>query len=217
MPLDYVENKEQNTVHSAVDVSVKLDSESTSILLGKINEAYNTQINDILLSALSMTLAEWTDNSKVLIDLEGHGREEILDDVDLSSTVGWFTSLFPVLLQVPENKNIASVIKSVKEQLRAIPNRGIGFGILRYLSAPEINERIKQIPTGEICFNYLGQFDQIESESGWKFASESTGNNHSLKQNFSHILDINALVVEEELHINWTYSSNIHNHNTVEK
>ena len=216
IPLDYPENQPQNKVASAVNISVKLNSQETNILLGAINEAYNTQINDILLSALSTVLAEWTGNTQVLIDLEGHGREEIFEEFDLSLTVGWFTSLFPVLLQIPENNNIASVIKSIKEQLRAIPNRRIGFGILRYLSTPEIREQVKTIPTPEIVFNYLGQFDQIQSETGWKFATESTGNNHSLKQNRSHILEINALVIEGELQINWTYSSNIHSHNTVE-
>ena len=217
LPLDYVENQQKNTVSSAVDISVKLNYESTSILLGSINDAYNTQINDILLSALSIALAQWTGDSKVLIDLEGHGREEIFDDVDLSSTVGWFTSVFPVLLQAPSDNNIASVIKSIKEQLRAIPNRGIGFGILRHLSNPEITEQIKSITTPDIAFNYLGQFDQIQSETGWKFATEPTGNNHSLKHIRSHLLDVNALVVNGELQITWTYSSNIYSHNTIEK
>ena len=217
IPLDYPENKQQNKVSNAVNISVKLNLQETNILLGAINEAYNTQINDILLSALGISLAEWTGNTQILIDLEGHGREEIFEELDLSSTVGWFTSLFPVLLQIPENNNIASVIKSIKEQLRAIPHRGIGFGILRYLSTPKISEQVKTIPTAEIVFNYLGQFDQIPSETGWKLATESTGNNQSFKQNRSHILDINALVVSRELQITWTYSSNIHSHNTVEK
>ena len=217
LPLNYLENQEQNTVNSAVNISVKLTVEETSFLLGSINEAYNMQVNDILLSALGISLAEWTGDSNILIDLEAHGREEILDDVDLSSTVGWFTSIFPVLLQLPEDKQITSVIKSVKEQLRAIPNRGSGFGILKYLSEPEIVERIKSIPEAEISFNYLGQLDQIQSHTGWKFATESTGNSHSLKQLRPHILDVNALVVEGELQINWTYSINMHSHITVEK
>ncbi|MDF5729956.1 MAG: amino acid adenylation domain-containing protein [Rhizonema sp. PD38] len=218
LPLDFADIKPENTVGSAATVSVKLSPEETQILLLSVNEAYNTQINDILLSALVQALAKWTGNSTVLVDLEGHGREELFSDVDLSRTVGWFTSVFPVLLQLPTINQPAAVIKSIKEQLRAIPNRGIGYGILRYLcEESNVNEQIQSIPTPEISFNYLGQFDQVQSETGWKFAPESTGANHSLKQTRDHLLDISALVVEGELQIDWTYSCHVHTHTTVEK
>ncbi|MBR8841048.1 MAG: amino acid adenylation domain-containing protein, partial [Stigonema ocellatum SAG 48.90 = DSM 106950] len=211
IPLDYAQIQQENTVGSAATVSVKLSPEETQTLLLSVNEAYNTQINDILLTALVKVLAEWTLNSTVLIDLEGHGREELFLDVDLSRTVGWFTSVFPVLLQLPKINQPASVIKSIKEQLRAIPNRGIGYGILRYLCEwTTVHEKLQTIPTSEIGFNYLGQFDQVQSQTGWKFAPESTGTNQSLKQSRDHLLDINALVVEGELQINWTYSSHVH-------
>ncbi|MCV3211983.1 amino acid adenylation domain-containing protein [Plectonema radiosum NIES-515] len=213
LPLDYAEN----TVGSAASVSVKLSVEETRTLLLSVNEAYNTQVNDILVSALVQTLAEWTGNSTVLIDLEGHGREELFADVDLSRTVGWFTSVFPVLLQLPKLDQPAEVIKSIKEQLRVIPNRGIGYGILRYLcETPTIHEQLQTIPTPGISFNYLGQFDQVQSQTGWKFAPESTGANKSSKQTRDHLLDIDALVVEGELQIDWTYSSNVHTRSTVE-
>ena len=217
LPLDYAHTQPENTVSSAAQVSVKLSVEETRALLGSVNEAYNTQINDILLSALGVSLAEWTDNSKVLIDLEGHGREELFSDVDLSRTVGWFTSLFPVLLQVPTINQPADIIKSIKEQLRAIPHRGIGYGILRYLcEVTTVNQQLQTIPTPEISFNYLGQFDQLQSQTGWKFAPESTGANQSSKQTRDHLLDINCLVVEGKLLIDWTYSSNVHARATVE-
>ncbi|MEH1847189.1 MAG: amino acid adenylation domain-containing protein, partial [Nostoc sp.] len=210
--------QQENTVGSAAGVSVKLSSQETHTLLTSVNEAYNTQINDILLSALVQALAEWTGNSTVVINLEGHGREELFSDIDLSRTVGWFTTLFPVLFQIPTINQPGEIIKSIKEQLRAIPNRGIGYGILRYLCKDTtVNEQLQTIQASEISFNYLGQFDQVQSETGWKFASESTGYNENLKQTRDHLLDINALVVEGELQIDWTYSSHIHTHATVEK
>ncbi|MBD2281009.1 non-ribosomal peptide synthetase, partial [Aphanizomenon flos-aquae] len=218
LPLDRVDIQQKNTEESAATVSIKLNVEETETLLLSVNEAYNTQINDILLSALALVLTEWTENATVLINLEGHGREELFSDVDLSQTVGWFTSEFPVLLQIPKLDQIGKIIKSIKEQLRAIPNRGIGYGILRYLCAdPDVNEKIKTIPASEINFNYLGQLDQVQSQTGWKFAPESTGANHSLKQTLDHLLDIYALVVAGELKIEWTYSSQVHTHATVEK
>merc|ERR1739838_258547 len=217
LPLDYTDNQHLNTVGSLASLSVKLNVEETRRLLESVNEAYNTQINDILVSALVISLAEWTGNSTVLIDLEGHGREELFADIDLSRTVGWFTSLFPVLLQLPEDNQTASVIKSIKEQLRAIPHRGVGFGILRYLCQDTtLTEQLQTIPTPEIMFNYLGQFDQVQSSTGWKVAPESTGSNHSGKQTRDHLLNIESMVVEGELQIHWLYSSNIHNQATVE-
>ena len=217
IPLDKADIQLENTVDSAADVTVKLTVAETHRLLTSVNEAYNTQINDILLSALVQVLIEWTGNSTVIIDLEGHGREELFADVDLSRTVGWFTSLFPVLLQVPTSKQPGVVVKSIKEQLRAIPHRGIGYGILRYLCADtNVNAQLQTIPTPEISFNYLGQFDQIQTQANFQFSSESTGANQSPQQNRDHLLDINALVVAGELHISWTYSSNIHTHTTVE-
>ncbi|WP_375475181.1 amino acid adenylation domain-containing protein [uncultured Nostoc sp.] len=217
LPLDYAHAQQENTVDSAASVSVKLSVEETQTFLGTVNEAYNTQINDMLLSALILSLAQWAGNSTVVIDLEGHGREELFEDVDLSRTVGWFTTLFPVLLQLPDLNQPSSVIKSIKEQLRAIPSRGIGYGILRYLCKDiSVNQQLQTIATPKISFNYLGQFDQVKSQNGWKFASESTGANQSSKQTRDHLLDINALVIEGELQINWTYSSNVHTQATVE-
>ncbi|MEH2311073.1 MAG: amino acid adenylation domain-containing protein [Nostoc sp.] len=218
LPLNDADIQPENTVGSAACVSVKLTQEETQTLLLSVNEAYNTQINDILLSALVLSIAEWTGNSTVLIDLEGHGREELFPDIDLSRTVGWFTSLFPVLLQLPSLNQPGEIIKSIKEQLRAIPNRGIGYGILRYLCKNStVNEQIETIPASEISFNYLGQFDQVQSETGWKFAPESAGINQSLKQSRDHLFDINALIVEGKLGIEWTYDSHIHTRSTVEK
>ncbi|BAZ22953.1 non-ribosomal peptide synthase [Kalymmatonema gypsitolerans NIES-4073] len=217
LPLDSA-YKQENTNASAAEVSVKLSQEETRILLGSVNEAYNTQINDILLSALVVSFKQWTGNSTVVINLEGHGREELFEDVDLSRTVGWFTSLFPVLLQLPSSDQPESVIKSIKEQLRAIPNRGIGYGILRYLCKERtVNQQLQTIPTPEISFNYLGQFDQVQSQTGWKFAPETTGDNHSSKQTRRHLLDVSGLVVEGELQINLTYSKSLHTRATMEK
>ncbi|MGF1487764.1 MAG: amino acid adenylation domain-containing protein, partial [Prochloraceae cyanobacterium] len=218
LPLDCPGKQRDNTVASAASVSVKLSREATRALLGEVNVAYNTQINDLLLSGLVIALAEWTGNSNRLIDLEGHGREELFEDADLSRTVGWFTSLFPVLLQIPSFEGRAEIIKSIKEQLRAIPNRGIGYGILRYLCEDsKIAQQLERLPSPEISFNYLGQFDYLQWSTGWQLAREATGENRSGKQIRQHLLDINALVVEGQLQIDWTYSRNFHNRVTVEK
>ncbi|MBD2510747.1 amino acid adenylation domain-containing protein [Nostoc muscorum FACHB-395] len=207
-----------NTEASARSVKVSLNEEETRALLQEIHKAYHTQINDILLTALVQVLATWSGCNSVLIDLEGHGREEILPDVDLSRTVGWFTTIFPVLLELKATENIADGIKSIKEQLRAIPNRGIGYGLLRYLSGDaEITSQLSSFPHAEVSFNYLGQFDWgMQSDSFVKLAPESVGLGHSQIGQRSHLLEINGLVVENQLQLEWTYSENFHSPATIE-
>jgi amino acid adenylation domain-containing protein/non-ribosomal peptide synthase protein (TIGR01720 family) len=211
-------NQGANTEASARSVRVSLNIEETRALLQEIHKAYHTQINDILLTALVQVLATWSGSNSVLIDLEGHGREEILPDVDLSRTVGWFTTIFPVLLELKATENLPDAIKSIKEQLRTIPNRGIGYGLLRYLSGDaEITSQLSSSPQAEISFNYLGQFDWgIQENSLFKLAPESVGSKHSKLGSRSHLLEINGLVVENQLQLEWTYSSNFHSWSTIE-
>ncbi|BAZ19381.1 non-ribosomal peptide synthase (plasmid) [Kalymmatonema gypsitolerans NIES-4073] len=207
-----------NTKASARSVKVSLTSDETRALLQEIHKAYHTQINDILLTALVQVLATWSGSNSILIDLEGHGREEILPDVDLSRTVGWFTTIFPVHLELKATENLPDAIESIKEQLRAIPNRGIGYGVLRYLSGDaEITSQLSSLPQSEVNFNYLGQFDWgMQSDSLIKLASESVGSEHSQLGQRSHLLEINGLVVENQLQLEWTYSENFHTHATIE-
>ncbi|MBN3876528.1 MAG: non-ribosomal peptide synthetase [Nostoc sp.] len=215
IPVDY---KGANTVEAASTVTVSLNEAQTRALLQDVPKAYNTQINDVLLTALALVLSRWTNSKSVLFNLEGHGREDIIDDVDLSRTIGWFTTIFPVLLELGATENLADALKSVKEQLRAIPNKGIGYGLLRYLSQDaEIAAQLQTLPQAEISFNYLGQFDQLLNTSSWmQLASESTGHSHGLQNNRAHLLDINSVITEERLQINWAYSKNIHQHATIE-
>jgi NRPS condensation-like uncharacterized protein len=150
LPVDFPEQKEGNIEVSTRTISVSLDIEETRVLLQEVPKAYNTQINDVLLTALVQAFKEWTGQRYLLVDLEGHGREAIFEDVDLSRTVGWFTTIFPVLLNLGKVSEPGEVLKSIKEQLRRIPNNGIGYGLLRYLSKDtEIVKKLQAIPQAE--------------------------------------------------------------------
>ncbi|MEB3279245.1 MAG: amino acid adenylation domain-containing protein [Lyngbya sp.] len=219
IPVDYQGG--ENTVASASTVSVYLDEAQTQTLLQDVPKAYKTQINDILLTALVLVLSKWTNSKSVLFNLEGHGRENIVDGVDLSRTVGWFTTIFPVVLKLPviDTDDIGNTLKSIKEQLRAIPNKGIGYGLLRYLNLDtEISGQLQTLPQAEISFNYLGQFTQILNQSSMmQFANESSGENQSLQGKRPHLLNINAIIINERLQIDWKYSINVHQARTIEK
>ena len=214
LPTDYVAQKSKNTVASAEQVLVSLSGKQTQALLQDVPATYNTQINDVLLTALVQAVADWTGENSVLVDLEGHGREELFEDVNLSRTVGWFTSIFPVKLQLNHHHQ-GEALKSIKEQLRQIPNRGIGYGVLRYLSR---NRQLQSLPQAQISFNYLGQLDTVRSSSMLLgFAKESTGLNHCPQGQRSHLLEIDSFVVDGKLQLNWTYSSNFHRRHTIER
>lgn len=180
--------------------------------------AYQTQINDVLLTALVKAFEQWTDQRSLLIELEGHGREDIFDDVNLSRTVGWFTTLFPVLLELGEDSEPGEALKSIKEQLRSIPQRGIGYGLLQhYLSGEAAKSQLQALPQAEIRFNYLGQSDQVFSQSSlFAPARESSGPVRGPLDNRSSLIEINGIVARGQLRLDWTYSKAIHRQVTIE-
>jgi amino acid adenylation domain-containing protein/non-ribosomal peptide synthase protein (TIGR01720 family) len=147
-------------------LSIKLSQAETEKLLKQVNIAFNTEINDILLAALGMAVRKSVGREKILIQMEGHGREDIISGMNISRTIGWFTSIYPVVLDMTEWRDISHFIQQTKQTLRRIPNHGIGYGILEYLTAPENKQEIEFKVKPEIRLNYLGQFDQgIQSHS----------------------------------------------------
>jgi amino acid adenylation domain-containing protein/non-ribosomal peptide synthase protein (TIGR01720 family) len=207
-----------NTEATKATVSVVLTVAETQALLQDVPVAYRTQINDVLLTALVHSFKQWTGQPSLLLDLEGHGREEILDHVDLTRTVGWFTTIFPVLLDIGNATNLTDAVQKVKEQLRGVPNRGFGYGVLRYLNNhSEITQKLQAQPQPEVIFNYLGQFDQLlPNLSLFSLGKEAIGATRSLRGNRRYLLEVEAMVINNQLQLQWSYSINLHHQNTVE-
>ncbi|GKQ38415.1 hypothetical protein ALMP_49470 [Streptomyces sp. A012304] len=166
----------RDTFGTAAQLTLRLPAEYTRPLLGRVPALFHAGINDVLLTALALAVADWRrrtgrgTGTDVLIDLEGHGREEIADGVDLSRTVGWFTSLHPLRLDpgdLPREElwsggpAAGRALKSVKEQLRALPDHGIGYGLLRHLN-PQTAQVLGRYPQPQIGFNYLGRLGNAE-------------------------------------------------------
>ncbi|MGH3849271.1 MAG: condensation domain-containing protein, partial [Pseudonocardiaceae bacterium] len=202
-----------NTAASSRTLTVRLDREHTDALLHRVPGVYRTQINDVLLSALGRVLAGWTGHDRVLIALEGHGREEILPGMDLSRTVGWFTSLFPVSLSVG-CADWGELLKSVKEQLRAVPHRGLSYGALRYLT-----------PDNELCgdacpqisLNYLGQWGAAGEPGGlYRDWVGGLAPDLAVESVRPYLLDVVGVVADGQLQLTWTYSQDVHDEATVE-
>ncbi|MCA1682235.1 MAG: condensation domain-containing protein, partial [Actinobacteria bacterium] len=203
-----------NTVASTGSVTVRLDPEETRALLQDVPGVYRTQVNDVLLSALGRVLGRWTGRERVLVDLEGHGREDLFDGVDLSRTVGWFTTMFPVALGVSATSGWGEVLKSVKEQLRAVPGRGLGYGALRYLT-PSIELGEQAGP--QVSFNYLGQFDWSAGGDGGLFGAMRGGLDGaaSVQATRPHVLDVLGRVEDQCMEFTWSYSDNLHQQATI--
>jgi non-ribosomal peptide synthase protein (TIGR01720 family) len=207
-----------NRVGSARIASMSLDPSETQALLTEVPEAYNTQINDVLLTALCKAFKAWTGSAALLVDVEGHGREDILDGVDVSRTVGWFTTIYPVLLQLPETGRVGDELKSIKEQLRNVPNRGIGYGLLRYLRRSDgCSESLASLPQAAVSFNYLGQIAQtLSKQSPFAIAGESTGPMQGLNGQRSHLLDVNGIIADGRLSVTLRYSEQVHRADSIE-
>jgi len=254
LPVDEVGG--ENRMEQARAVTVGLSREETQELLQEVPEVYHTEINDVLLTALAEVLSGWSGGRRVVVQLEGHGREELFAEVEVSRTVGWFTTLYPVQLAVSEpgwsslgggggsDERVGLAagaagreLKSIKEQLRRVPEKGIGYGVLRYLSGDEeLQERLKRVGRGaQVSFNYLGQFDQVvggssassansassaAAEGGERLmfavAAESSGAQVNMANERRQELEINAMVVGGRLQVGWSYSAARYRRQTIE-
>ncbi|MEK3889669.1 amino acid adenylation domain-containing protein [Bacillus sp. FSL K6-3431] len=206
-----------NTEESARTISLMLTKEETDYLLHDIHHSFNTRIDDILLFSLSKTLANWSGTT--LVDLEGHGRKPLLKEHDISRTVGWFTCVYPMILgDIEPEKNVGEVLKQLKERYRDIPNGGIGYEILYYLADKGIRKQIGSKPRAQVSFNYLGQFEQaLKKHQLFKISEVNTGPSRDLIGIRSHLIEIDCMIIDKKLYIEWKYSSNKHLHETIQR
>ena len=213
LPLDRAEGA--HTVAGMRTQEVRLSAQETRALLQEVPAAFNTQINDVLLTAVACALGWWTGDTQVRLDLEGHGREELFADLDLSRTVGWFTSIAPLSLPVPEPAALGAGLKRIKEALRRRPQQGIGYGLL-CSGQPEPLAELEQAPQAQVSFNYLGQFDQTFAGS-FAAATEEIGPDWSPENQRVYLLDITSRIQDGELQMHWTHHAGFHRPETIQR
>ena len=182
--------------------------------------AYNTQINEVLLAALAGAHQRWSGERRLVVDAEGHGREALFEDVGLTRTVGWFTSIYPVVLELPAGSDYGERLKSIKEQVLRVKHGVVGYGVLRYLSPDKaVRRQLAAQTQAEISFNYLGRYEQATSEMAeagvFQAAPERPGPLRAGAAERLYKLQLVCSVVGGELQINWEYSSEIHHVETV--
>ncbi|MBR1212272.1 non-ribosomal peptide synthase/polyketide synthase [Bradyrhizobium sp. JYMT SZCCT0180] len=204
-----------DTIADADEISLSFDAELTQRLLTDAPSAYRTQINDLLLAGLARAVSRWSGQDDVLVELEGHGREDLFGDIDISRTVGWFTTAFPVRL-VGGSQDPSSLIKTVKEELRAIPGRGLGYGVLRYLGSEDQRSVLSKAAEPKITFNYLGQIDGGAGEA-FAMAPESAGPSRSASSPLRRWLSVNGTVREGQLRLSFGFGRRRYRRETVER
>jgi non-ribosomal peptide synthase protein (TIGR01720 family) len=199
-------------------IMASLSASETGRLLAALSD-YQAQVNEILLGALAMVLAEWTGALGHTVALEGHGREALPGLPAVSEAIGWFTALFPLRLELPEHApSPGAAVLAVKSALRETPRRGFGYGLLRYLGSAEAQAALRNQPWPELCFNYLGQLDGGQtSAAGFGVAGESRGSDHGPANSRRFLIEVSAALRGDTLETTWTYSRAHHDTATVER
>jgi amino acid adenylation domain-containing protein/non-ribosomal peptide synthase protein (TIGR01720 family) len=176
-------------------ITKQLNVELSSQLITTANKAYHTEINDLLLTALFRVSQKCFSKNNIALDVELHGRQGIDKDTpDLNQTVGWFTSMYPIYLEIADNAEIGYQIKEVKEQIRAVPNKGLGYGVLKYLS-----EKIVGDQTPSIALNYLGQLDDGFDNDLFILLPDTDTNNVSKHRYLDHTIELELFIQNQVL------------------
>ena len=204
LPLDRPQNRNKNRTSDMEKVVVNLSAPETKVLLRDVQHVYHTQVIEVLLTALVQTFSEWTGSPNLLVDLEGHGRES--ESLDVSRTVGWFTTLFPVHLRLVGSE-YGHNVQAIKKQMRSIPQKGMRYGLLRYLNQ-HTAPRLASLPEAEVIFNYGGQLRTVNIKAmDDELADEDSP---------GYLFNISGSVVNDQLIFSWMYSREIYERGTVE-
>ncbi len=198
-----------STYGNAATITAHLDAETTGRLLHETPVVYHARIDQILLAAAAHALSTWSNQPYLLIDMEGHGREEDTGrGIALTRTIGWFTSVYPLLLDAGTRATPEAVLRQVKAQVRAVPQGGIGYGLLRYTATGATADALAANPPAQIGFNYLGQFGQPNNQGAlFTIGPDDPGPRYDEQGQRPHVLDIEALIVNGQLHLQWVYST----------
>lgn len=211
IPRDFINSDIRNTEGSKVKKTISFTESETQYLLTGVNQTLDAKIQEILITSLILTLRKWTGNKQVKVDLEGHGREEINKGVQLSRTVGWFTALFPFLSDTGKNQSILESLTSTVRQIRSIPQNGIGFGILKYLTDKELKDN-----ASDVSFNYLGQVMHSRENDFFEISNRSAEPIRSKESRRAYLIDVEGAVIGGKLSLDWMYSSYVHKDETIE-
>ncbi len=216
LPLDHDHVAAANSCTSAQSIRLQLDAETSAQLGARSMARGGSRLVEALLCALTVSMGLWRGDQALMVDVEGHGREPLSDDLDLSRMVGWCTCVYPFLLQ-PQG-GLQATLDDVGRRFRAIPNGGVGYGLLRYLSAdPAVRASMAGARHAQLVFNYLGPLDMSTSHGGsLKQVRERRTHARSAHGQRAYAIEVNAWLEGGQLVIDWQFSTALHRPETIQ-
>ncbi len=207
-----------NVERSAAEATGKLSMEESAAFLNDATSTFRTRVETLLLATLAQTLSAWSGGRCFMVDLEGHGREPLFEDCDLSRTLGWFTAIYPIVLDLENRERPEEIVQAVKEHLSAVPNGGIDYGLLRYLADDRDIRRRLSTQRAPIVFSYAGQRQSGQDRDAWlRPAPERGGPPRDPLGDREYWFHINAAVIDKRLTLSWGYSAALHRPETCER
>lgn len=215
LPVDFPDS--DHGLSTSRSILVEMEPFQTDQLLNAVTPFFETRFSDLLLAALVIAVNRFSGNKQVQIKVEGQGREDVGEELNLSRTLGWFTSFYPMSFRVDTDNSLEEQIRAILDRIGEVPNRGIGYSILRYLNhKKDIQNQINNIPQSEIAFNYSGQSGADNSDSKqlsksdadfWAMLGE-TGkiqleeSDQGLRR---HLIEIGAGIIDNRLTVRFIY------------
>lgn len=207
------------TEETAQTMTLTINEEITGHLINTLPQKAKLKINESLIAALNLALHDWVGEGNVIkVDLEGHGREEdLFDHVDVSKTIGWFTSMYPILLNLEGAGDISACINDTKNKLRLLPHRGLSYGVIKYLQDQQLLYPVESAPS-QILFNFLGKTDiTAVQETLIQTSNDPTGHYRSLKNKMPYLLEFNLEISGGKLYIHAKYSKSKFLRETIQR
>ncbi|KAK9761467.1 hypothetical protein K7432_013616 [Basidiobolus ranarum] len=220
VPLDIdISNLHLNTMDTVQTLSFSLQKEHTDLLFGVSNDAYRTEAVDFMLSSLAASYCKTFNAPSLAIATEGHGREPWDDSIDISRTIGWFTSIYPVNISVNADESILDILVRTKDLRKTIPHRGFDYGLLRYL-----NEKTSSVFSQDhlqVGFNYLGRFQHLEKANSllqdvteeYRFDLNMIGP----KWRRMNAIETEVTMKQNNLHASISFSSALHSKEKIDQ
>lgn len=216
LPVDW--SAERGQPQAVSQVITTLDQRQTKRLQKETPVQFRANLPELLLTVLLRTFTEWTKRRTLLVNVEGYGRDPFLEDVDLTRTIGWFTTIHPLLLKRGSARSWMEEVSRVKEQYRRVPEKGFGYGLLRYLADQPTRQIMEQQLKAEICFNYLGQLDQlIDASSCFDQLLQFRGPSEKQTLHRPHLIDLAMMIHQDQLQMIWIYDQARYKPTTIQR